>query len=127
MSHPRPHPGVLRRNIILSLTLIIAIAIIASVLWLQAGEIGLKHASLPLQTIEVVCFSLIFLFSTVMFGSIAEHLRKEANLIVIVLAFILTLLLAWPLGVLSYERLTYGIIGGIGVMIVYLFLSAPAS
>lgn len=127
MSYPRPHPGVLRRNILLSLTLMIAISIVASTFWLQASEINLKQSSKILQGIEVVLFSLMFLFNAILFGSIAEYYKKEVNLLVIVFSLVFPLLVVWGLGIFDHEKLTYAILGGMGVMTIYLFVSASSS
>lgn len=127
MSYPRAHPGVLRRNMLLSITLMLAIGVIASTLWLQANEINLNRSSAVLGTIEAVLFSLFFLFNTILFGTLAEYYRREPNLLIIGLSTIFPLLLALGLGVYEYERVTYGILGGMGVVVAYLFLSSSPS
>lgn len=125
MSYSRPHPGVLRRNIILTLTLALAFGIISSVLWIQASDLGLDHSSLLLQSLEVVLFSLTFLFTAVLLGSIAEVLRRTPGPITLAFAFILPLLLAWVIGIFEYRILTYAIVAGMGVVTFYLYASTP--
>lgn len=125
MSYSRPHPGVLRRNIILTLTLALAFGIISSVLWIQASDLGLDHSSILLQSLEVVLFSLTFLFTAVLLGSIAEALRRTPGPITLAFAFILPLLLAWVIGIFEQRTLTYAIVAGMGVVTFYLYASTP--
>lgn len=127
MSYPRPHPGVLRRNIILSLALALAFGIISSVLWLQASDLGLEQSSLLLQGLEVVLFSLTFLFTAVLLGSISEAMRRTPGPITLAFAFLLPLLLAWAINIFEHKNLTYAIVAGMVVVLFYLFASTPKS